>query len=59
LGEALDRVKVYLMKKIMAGSSGFAFAQNVNYKVQSGDTFWKIGQKYNISTSRPFKGKQC
>jgi LysM repeat protein len=35
---------------IMAGSAGFVFAQSVNYKVQSGDTFWKIAQKYNIST---------
>ncbi len=35
---------------IIAGSTGFAFAQSANYKVQSGDTFWKIGQKYNIST---------
>ncbi|HHV29353.1 LysM peptidoglycan-binding domain-containing protein [Acetivibrio mesophilus] len=36
---------------VMTGSTGFAFAQNVDYKVQSGDTFWKIGQKYNISTT--------
>ncbi|ABN54201.1 MAG TPA: LysM peptidoglycan-binding domain-containing protein [Hungateiclostridium thermocellum] len=44
---------------IMAGSSGFAFAQNVNYKVQSGDTFWKIGQKYNISTAALLKANNA
>lgn len=32
------------------GSSGFAFAQSATYTVQPGDTFWKISQRYGIST---------
>ena len=44
---------------IITGSAGFAFAENVDYKVQSGDTFWKIGQKYNISTTSLLKANNA
>jgi D-gamma-glutamyl-meso-diaminopimelic acid endopeptidase CwlS len=36
---------------ILAGSSIFTFADSITYKVQPGDTFWKISQKYNVSLS--------
>ncbi len=37
---------------IIAGTPVFASAQNILYKVQPGDTFWKISQKYGISTTQ-------
>jgi len=35
---------------ILIGSSGISLAQNATYTVKSGDTFWKIANKYGVST---------
>lgn len=34
---------------ILIGSTVSSYAQNISYKVQSGDTFYLIGQRYGIS----------
>jgi len=44
---------------IVMGSVGYAAAQNVSYKVQSGDTFWLIAQKYGISTATLMKANNA
>ncbi|TCO73140.1 LysM peptidoglycan-binding domain-containing protein [Marinisporobacter balticus] len=35
---------------LFLGSMGTTYGQNLTYTVQSGDVFWKIAQKYEIST---------
>ncbi|QEK11483.1 LysM peptidoglycan-binding domain-containing protein [Crassaminicella thermophila] len=35
---------------LFLGSMGISYGQNLTYTVQSGDVFWKIAQKYNVST---------
>ncbi len=35
---------------VMTGNSIFAFAQNITYEVKPEDMFWKISQRYGIST---------
>jgi len=44
---------------LVAGSSLFAFAQDITYKVQSGDMFWKISQRYGISTIELMKANNA
>lgn len=44
---------------VFSGSVGYAAAQNVSYKVQSGDTFWLISQKYGISAANLMKANNA
>lgn len=37
---------------ISVGSMGVVYAQDVNYNVQSGDTYWIISQKFGVSLSK-------
>lgn len=37
---------------ISIGSMGIVYAQDINYKVKTGDTYWIISQKYEVSLSR-------
>ncbi|MFZ5969731.1 MAG: LysM peptidoglycan-binding domain-containing protein [Bacillota bacterium] len=38
-----------LSAAIFSGSVGIGYGQGISYTVQSGDTFWIISQKYNVS----------
>ena len=33
---------------IFLGSTTMGYAQNINYTVRSGDTYWVISQKYGV-----------
>ena len=33
---------------VLSQSTGFAFADTISYQVQSGDTYWKISDRYSI-----------
>jgi len=44
---------------ILAGSVSFVYAQATTYKVQPGDSFWTISQKYNISISSLMKANNA
>ena len=37
---------------ILLGGSSIAYALNISYKVQSGDTFWIVSQKYGVPITR-------
>lgn len=37
---------------ILLGSASIGYAQDISYKVQSGDTFWIISQKYGVPIDR-------
>jgi D-gamma-glutamyl-meso-diaminopimelic acid endopeptidase CwlS len=44
---------------ILAGSTIFTFAESITYKVQPGDTFWKLSQKYHISLATLMKANNA
>jgi D-gamma-glutamyl-meso-diaminopimelic acid endopeptidase CwlS len=44
---------------VITGNSLFSFAQNITYEVKPNDMFWKISQKYGISTLELMKANNA
>ncbi|HEY9060648.1 MAG TPA: LysM peptidoglycan-binding domain-containing protein [Pseudobacteroides sp.] len=44
---------------VLAGSASLAYAQDISYKIQSGDTFFLISQRYGISMESIMKANNA
>ncbi|NMB34093.1 MAG: LysM peptidoglycan-binding domain-containing protein [Clostridium sp.] len=48
-----------LTASMVMGGTVLTFAQGTTHKIQPGDTFWKVGQRYGVSTTELLKANNA